>query len=125
MNSQNVLVLGNHANRDLVDVLSNIGLSPQLWGSMQHLLDRVRHEKFAAIFIDRKFTRADVLEFILNVRDINQEIPVVVIGPVKDERAEKKIRRMDHTIIFDDSERDDTLGEEIAHTLKINKVKDV
>lgn len=125
MNSPNVLVLGNHANRDLVDVLSDIGFVPQLWGSMQHSLDRVRHEKFTAIFIDRKFTHADVLEFILNVRDINQEIPVVVIGPARDERAEEKIRRMDHTIILNGSERDHTLGEKIAHALKVNKVKDV
>jgi two-component SAPR family response regulator len=125
MNSQNVLVLGNHANRDLVDVLSNIGFVPQLWGSIQHSLDRVRHEKFAAIFIDRKVTRVDVLEFILNVRDIDQKIPVVVIGPAKDEQTEKNIRKLHHTIIFDDSERDDTLGEKIEHALKINKVKDV
>jgi two-component SAPR family response regulator len=125
MNSRDVLVLGNHANRDLVNVLSKIGFIPQLWGSMQHSLDRVRHEKFAAIFIDRKFTRADVLEFILNVRDINREIPVVVIGPAKDERAEKKIRRMAHTIILNGSERNDMLGEKLVHALEINKKEDV
>lgn len=125
MNSQDILILGNHTNRELADVISNIGFVPQLWGSMQHSLERVRRGSFAAILIDREFTRTDVLEFILNVRDINYEIPVVVIGPAKDERTEQKIRRLEHTIIINDSERNNTLGEKLAHALNINKKEDV
>jgi two-component SAPR family response regulator len=118
MNSQAVLVLGNHANRNLVKILSNVGFAPQVWGSMRHTLDKLIHRKYAAVIIDRKFTNADVLEFILNVRDINQQIPVVVIGSGSDERIDRKISRLDGTIILNGSGRDDTLGEKLAHAIK-------
>jgi len=118
MNSQAVLVLGNHANRDLVQTLSRGGFSPQVWGSMRHTLEKLVHNKYVAVIIDRKFTNADVLEFILNVRDINQEIPVVVIGSGSDERIDRKISKLDHTIMLNGSEKYDTLGEELMHALK-------
>ena len=117
MNSQAVLVLGNHANRDLVEVLSGLGFASQVWGSVQHSLDKLRHEKFAAILVDRKFTHADVLEFILNVRDIDKSISVVVIGPAKDERIDRTILKQDHTIILREFESRDRLAEKLAQAL--------
>jgi len=117
MNSQAVLVLGNHANRNLVEVLSGLGFAPQVWGSMKHSLDKLRHEKFAAILVDRKFTHADVLEFILNVRDIDKNISVVVIGLAKDERIDRTILKQDHTIILREFESRDRLAEKLAQAL--------
>lgn len=117
MNSQAVLVLGNHANRDLVEVLSNIGFAPQVWGSMQHSLDKLQHEKFAAILVDRKFTHADVLEFILNVRDIDKNISVVVIGPAKDERIDRTILKQERTIVLSEVESKDRFAEKLSQAL--------
>lgn len=117
MNSQAVLVLGNHANKDLVNVLSNIGFAPQVWGSMQHSLDKLRHEKFAAILVDLKFTHADVLEFILNVRDIDKKVPVVVIGTVEDERIDRKIVKQAHTRVLTEVENRDRFVEKLARAL--------
>jgi len=125
MNSQAVLVLGNHANRDLVKTLSHVGFAPQVWGSMRHSLEKLVHQRFAAVIVDRKFTNADVLEFILNVRDINQEIPVVVIGSGSDELIDKKISRLGRTIILNGSGRDDTLGERLTNALKDSKSENV
>ncbi len=118
MNSQTVLVLGNHANRELVKTLSHVGFVPQVWGSMRHSLDKLLHQRFAAVIVDQKFTNADVLEFILNVRDINQQIPVVVIGSGGDERIDGKISRLSRTIILNGSGQDDELGERLVHALK-------
>jgi len=117
MNSQAVLVLGNHANRDLVEVLSNIGFAPQVWGSMQPSLDKLRHEKFAAILVDLKFTHADVLEFILNVRDIDKKVPVVVIGTVEDERIDRTIVKQAHTRVLTEIESRDRFTEKLARAL--------
>ena len=125
MNSQAVLVLGNHANRELVKTLSRVGFVPQVWGSMRHSLEKLVYQKFSAVIVDRKFTRADVLEFILNVRDINQQIPVVVIGSGSDKRIDKKIGRLGHTIILNGSGRDDTLGERLANVLNDSKDENV
>jgi DNA-binding NtrC family response regulator len=118
MNSKDILVLGNHANRDLVKTLSRAGFVPQVWGSMRHTLEKLVHNRYAAVIVDRKFTNADVLEFILNVRDINQEIPVVVIGFGNEERIDRKISKLDHTIMLNGSEKYETLGEKLMHALK-------
>jgi FixJ family two-component response regulator len=123
MNSQAVLVLGNHANRDLVKTLSRVGFAPQVWGSMRHSLEKLVHQRFTAVIVDRKFTSADILEFVLNVRDINQQIPVVIIGSGSDKRIDKKIIRLGHTIILNGSGRDNTLGERLAHVLNDSKDK--
>ena len=121
MNSQAVLILGNHANRDLVQTLSRFGLAPQVWGSMRHSLDKLVHQKFTAVIVDRKFTHADVLEFILNVRDIKQEIPVIVIGSGQNEELDKKIMKQNHTVILNGPEMGDTLAERLAQVLKVNE----
>ena len=125
MNSKDVLVLGTHANRDLVQSLSSVGFVPQVWGSMRHTLEKLVHNRFAAVIVDRKFTNADVLEFILNVRDINQEIPVVVIGSGNDERIDRKISKLGRTIMLNGSERDDKLGDKLIQALKCSEKEDV
>lgn len=117
MNSQGVLILGNHAHRDLVEVLSGLGFASQIWGSMQHCLDKLRHQKFAVILVDHKFTQADVLEFILNVRDIDKQVPVVVIGNEPDERIEIKIAKQDHTIVLSEFESGDKLAKKLKQVL--------
>ena len=121
MNSQAVLVLGNHANRNLVQTLSRVGLTPQVWGSMRHSLDKLRHQKFSAVIIDRKFTHADVLEFILNVRDIDQKIPVLVLGSGQDEQMDREILRLNHTIILNGSNGANISSEELAHAMHMKE----
>jgi FixJ family two-component response regulator len=125
MNAQAVLVLGNHASRDLPEVIRSIGFVPQLWGSVQHSLDKLRHGRFAAVCVDRKRTRADVLEFILNVRDIDAAVPVVVIGSDADERIDRKIMRQDRTVVLPKIKNRDELAEELAHAIKKNTTADV
>mgnify|MGYP001123536619 CR=1 FL=1 len=117
MNSQIVLVLGNHAHRDLFESLSGSGFAFQVWGSMQHSLEKLRHDKFGAVLVDRKYTQADVLEFILNVRDIDKTIPVVVIGNGTDERIDRKIAKQDHTTVLSETESRDRLAVKLAQAL--------
>ncbi len=117
MNTQFVLVLGNHANRDLVEVLEGLGFASQVWGSMQHSLDKIRHQKFTAILVDQKFTKADVLEFILNVRDIDKKVPVVVIGNGTDEKVARKIAKQGNTTVLSEVESSEKLAEKLEQVL--------
>jgi two-component SAPR family response regulator len=117
MNSKAILVLGNRANRDLVEVLSSVDFIPQVWGSMRHSLDKLFHQRFVAVIIDRKFTHADVLEFILNVRDIDKKVPVVVIGNGKEEGIDKKIAKQDYTTVLGDFESGEKLAEKIEQVI--------
>jgi DNA-binding NtrC family response regulator len=117
MDSKIVLVLGNIANRKLVEVLSGLGFASQVWGSMQHSLKKIRHQKFTAILVDQKFTHSDVLEFILNVRDIDKKIPVVVIGNGADEKIAQKIAKQDYTTVLGEVESNDKLSEKLEQVL--------
>jgi len=125
MNSQDVLVLGNNANRELTEVLSRFGFIPQVWQSMQHSLEKLKHQKVCAVLVDRKFTHADVLEFILNVRDIDAHVPVLVIGCGSDENIDKKIIRQAHTIVLDRVHYRDELGGRLKEVVKENGKRDV
>jgi DNA-binding NtrC family response regulator len=117
MNPKIVLVLGNIANRDLVEILEGLGFASQVWGSMQHSLEKLRHQKYTAILVDQKFTHTDVLEFILNVRDIDKKIPVVVIGNGTTERIAQKISNQNNTILLNEAESSDKLTERLEQIL--------
>jgi hypothetical protein len=125
MNSQAVLILGSHANQEFVEALSNIGFVPEVRGSVRHSLDKVRRQRFSGVVVDRKFTHADVLEFVLNVRDINQKIPVVVIGFGKDKRIDGKITKQDHTRVLSEFDRGETLAKELARAFGGNDSENV
>jgi DNA-binding NtrC family response regulator len=88
---------------------------------MQQCLDKLVHERFAAVVIDRKLADADVLELILNVRDIDKTTPVAVIGRGKDEHIERKIIDQDHTIVLAEIEKVETLARRLSDAIKVNK----
>lgn len=88
---------------------------------MQQCLDKLVHKRFAAVVIDRKAVDDDILEFILNVRDIDKTIPVAIIGRGKDEQIERKIINQDNTIILAEIEKAETLAQKLADALKVNK----
>jgi DNA-binding NtrC family response regulator len=125
MNSQAVLILGSQANQEYIEALSDLGFETEVRGSVRHSLEKVHHRRFSGVVVDRKFTHADVLEFILNVRDINRTIPVVVIGPGKDEQIEGKINVQDHTIVLNEFDRGQKLAREMANALKNNGSENV
>lgn len=118
MISQAVLILGSYANQEYVEALSNIGFVPEVRGSVRHSLDKVRRQRFSGVVVDRKFTHADVLEFVLNVRDIKPKIPVVVIGFGNDKQIDRKITKQDHTRVLGEFDRGKTLAKELTHTLR-------
>jgi DNA-binding NtrC family response regulator len=118
--SQALLILASHRSQEYVEALSKIGFVPEVRGSVRHSLDKVRRQRFSGVIVDRKFTHADVLEFILNVRDINRTIPVVVIGSGKDKRIEGKINKQDHTRVLGEFDRGQTLAKELAHAFGVN-----
>jgi len=125
MNSQALLILGSQSNQDYIEALSNFGFETEVRGSVRHSLEKVHHRRFSGVVVDRKFTHADVLEFILNVRDINRTIPVVVIGPGKDKQIEGKIDGQDRTIILNEFDRGQELAKEMVNALKNNGSADV
>jgi len=106
MKATALLVLGSVTDRTLVDALFDLGFSPLVRDSMSSALSKLRSERFAAVLVDGDAIDVDVLEFVLNVRDINEHVPVVVVGRSLDESGEEVLR--DHlahlgTVVLDGS----------------------
>ena len=80
MKAAALLVLGSVTDRTLVDALSDLGFAPLVRDSMWSALSKLRSERFAAVLVDGDAADTDVLEFVLNVRDIDEHVPVVVVG---------------------------------------------
>lgn len=91
MKSTAVLVLGRYGNTDLIETLFNMGFAPLVRETLPEALDKLRHDRFAMIVVDRRHVDVDVLEFVLNVRDIDATIPVAVVGQSATGGQEDKI----------------------------------
>lgn len=120
MSSKALLILGSQSNQEYIEALSKFGFTTEVRGSVRHSLENVHRRRLRGVIVDRKFTHADVLEFILNVRDINQTVPVVVIGPGKDEKIEGKINKQDHTVVLSEFDRGQKLARELTNAVKSN-----
>jgi CheY-like chemotaxis protein len=97
-----VLILSHDENSYLLEPVFSIGLAPVVRGNMEEALDRLRHDRFAMILVDRSRADVDVLEFILNVRDINATIPVAVVGePSAGGQVDKILWAQPRTYVID------------------------
>jgi len=103
MRATALLVLGSSTDRKLVDALFDLGFAPLVRDSMSSALSKLRSERFAALLVDRDSADVDALEFVLNVRDIDEHVPVVVVGRAGDGDDEEALRAQPGTQVLDRS----------------------
>jgi CheY-like chemotaxis protein len=96
-----VLVIGKDEKSPLVETLFDFGYMPLLRRDMHDALYKLRHERFRAIFVDRSYEGIDALEFILNVRDINGDIPIILIGQPLDQHEEEILKKQPNLHLFE------------------------
>ena len=80
MDSDSLLVLGSNRNKALSEKLFELGFTAIVRESMQKALEKLRTGMFCGIVVDAAHSDCDALEFVLNVRDLNGDIPVIIIG---------------------------------------------
>ena len=112
-----VLILGRAGKGNLGKLVFELGLSAVVRERMQDALDRLRRGGFAAILVDQDHVEVDVLEFVLNVRDIDKHVPVFVVGRSQDDNAEKTATVLHATSFLDKSEVREKLAEELEKVL--------
>ena len=118
---QAVLVLGTYANKGLIDILFGIGLAPLVRENIQGVLDKLRHEQCAAVIVDFRHANIDILELVLNVRDVDEQTPVVVLGKLTDDTVREMLASQKQTTIVEDTEDGNKLAgrlEEILTSLE-------
>lgn len=97
MDSARVLILGSYKQQKLNEALASAGFDPVVRRSMHEALDKVRHDQFAGIVIERDWVDVDVLEFILNVRDYDQSTRIMVVGGAGDPQTDQALSAMRET----------------------------
>jgi hypothetical protein len=73
-----VLILGTKDSSELSDLVFSAGLTPILRDTMRAALGELRRQKFASVVVDYGKAEDDLLEFVLNVNDIDDSIRIFV-----------------------------------------------
>lgn len=116
--STTVLVLGADQQSTLIEMLFDMGVVPIVRRRMLPALDRIRHENFDAVFLDQDRGEVDVLEFVLNVRDHDSDIPVVVVGDISNDREHRLVYSMQPVFLVKGDYRD--LERQVQQILDLN-----
>lgn len=99
--SKTVLIVGTDAHSKLAEKLFRKGFILLFRKRMFQALRTLRQDKFDAIFIDAAHAEVDVLEFILNVRDIHQDIAIYLVGKPGNDAENRVILNQENTFLLD------------------------
>jgi hypothetical protein len=124
MDSAPVLVLGSYKEKKLNDALSRAGFNPVVRRSMREALNKVRHEGFVGIVVQRDWVEVDVLEFVLNVRDYDSDTRIVVVGNSSDPPTDRTLAQMDRTFNVGQVKGAEDLTDELLEVLSARKAPD-
>lgn len=97
-----VLVLGYEDQSSLIDDLFDMGFTPFVRADSEKALSSLRHEKFKFIVYERRDLEVDALEFVLNVRDIDFSIPVIILGGADDQKENEILTNQDSVYVVTD-----------------------
>lgn len=78
--SPTVLILSPEDRNELVETAFEVGLIPLIRHRLIGALETVRHERLAALIFDIDHSDVDLIELVLNVRDVQKGLPVIVAG---------------------------------------------
>ncbi len=118
MQSNAILVLGDENDTDLRESLFSIGLIPLYRENMQDLLGKLRQGAYDAVVVDQDQERADVLELLLNVRDLNETIPVIILGAQKSfVELDQMLGSQPHAFMIKKSTSPKTLGKKLKEVI--------
>lgn len=100
----NILVITDDENGRIVNVLLKRKINPIIRRSIPSALQLMRHLKFRGIIVEDEHKNLDTLEFILNVRDLNTEIPIFISNKYQKHNVIKKIQNLGMIEIFDETD---------------------
>jgi len=111
--SHPVLVLGHDRGKALSRTLADTSFSPTFLNSLEGLLHALSHMQAKAILVDREQKKADELELVLNVRDLDDGIPILLIGSTRNESTDKLLEGQHATFLVRKPITDRSLAQEL------------
>ena len=118
MKATAVLVLSGDDESGLVDAILQLGLSVLIRKTMDQALRAVRHESLAAIVLDCRQSDVDPLEFVLNVRDMDEKTPIVVMGESYLSDDDEALRVVPHMYVLSRGNTPEQVAKGLAETLE-------
>jgi DNA-binding NtrC family response regulator len=118
MKSAAVLLMGSSDKTDIAEATMDLGFALVVRSTTLAALERLRHETFAAVLVEEDRVDFDVLEFVLNVRDVDEEIPVVVADRAADQWSQSTLRALGRTYIVNNSCAPEKVASKIEHAVK-------
>ena len=100
MKSFAILVVGSGENTRLVDLVFDVGFVAVCRTTLAGAIEALRHQRFGAVVFDASHTDIDPAEFVLNAREFDADVPVVVLGRGDGADAEL-LGRLPHTHVVD------------------------
>ena len=77
---KSVLLVSSGKNKALIEALLDRGVEILVRSAVLSALQALRRQDVAAVAIDLNHTELDLLELILNIRDLDAAVPVVLFG---------------------------------------------
>jgi DNA-binding NtrC family response regulator len=108
-----LLVLGSARNRAFARILRELRFEPTFLASMEELLHALRHTRASAVLVDRDKGNADDLELVLNIRDLDDRVPIILIGSPGEAETEVLLRRQPATILIHKAAGDNSLRQDL------------
>ncbi len=108
-----LLVLGSARNKAFARILRESRFEPTFLTSMEEVLYALRSTQASAVLVDRDGKSADDLELVLNIRDLDERIPIILIGSPAEGRTEELLRRQPATILVHKAAGDTSLRQDL------------
>lgn len=117
MPARSLLLIGTNRNTKLRRALRGRGLVPLGALNVQAVLRRVREGDVAAILVPRRHGEVDVLELVLNVRDIDPSTPILIVNGAGATDIDNAIVTVGRAVLLKDCEGPERLAAEVQQVL--------
>jgi hypothetical protein len=74
-----VLVVGSRSSSDASDLVFEAGLAPVVRETILSAIETLRKERFLALIVDGDTAEIDILELVLNVRDVDPGVRIYLL----------------------------------------------
>ena len=101
-NEKHILVITDNENSDIVRMFLRHRVIPITRRSIISAIYLLRHLHIVAIIIDKELQNVDTLEFILNARDIAQEIPIFVPDTFNNKKDWVDVKDQVNVLVYND-----------------------
>jgi len=95
--------------------LENDHLSASMCGSFHEAITAMHHDKFTVIVLDPQAVHVDALEFVLNARDFDAEVPIVIMDKSKGTKTNGVLSGLSGVFWLSKGERE--IGKELKNII--------